>query len=55
MMKQAAWKILFCFNCGEPTPPNEGMKTEIGFICDYCMNTDDLLLSPRFSETSDNH
>jgi len=35
------WTIIFCSECGEPTPPISGMITDYQvFICDECLNTE---------------
>jgi len=35
------WTIIFCSECGEPTPPISGMLTDyMVFICDECLNTE---------------
>ena len=40
-METTQWKILFCQECLEPTPPISGMMTDHrGFICDECLNTE---------------
>jgi hypothetical protein len=51
-MKSNDWKIIFCQRCEEPTPPSSGMKTPFGFLCDYCMNTEDHFIPTEKGTTS---
>ena len=47
------WRILFCTQCEEPTPPRSGLLTDtLGFVCDDCLNHLTAILTEKGSATS---